>query len=577
MNLTFKSLEIVNFGSWTHGLLPLDNQGLVLIKGPTGSGKSTIAFKALYWVITGELPEGSQADEVINESIKKNTAVKLKWEFDKNKYELARYRKHVQWKNKVVLLKNNKRFGDKDSKIKTINRIVFDLLGLDKDTLLKVLLFMQRDSKRFPALTDSAQKQYIETISALYILPYAEQISKKRLQKSKELVDKFLERKARYQEMIDTTLDNIKQEQKNLKKQNDTIETIINRLINKKEIHTATKAALEIDITNTEPLLKKLQDTVAEIKTKIEIHAVDLKRLKKINKQQDKLSNECIMCGSSLTIEQIELAKRNVRSQAIQTRIKIQELEKENTVNKNELKSLELNIEIMARGLNQSVRKINKLESKIESKTKVAEESSAIEILKDTLRKARKRLSKTEKMLSMVVPYIPRLNRLSLIFGKKGLRASLLPALLNNDNAKNPGLQQRTNLYLSVFHLAPQVSYSLEEGRIIQRYNSITNPDLRRSYGSLSGGEKQMVDISTGLALRDLAEASRAKSYELVILDEPLEGLDSSLIQTVPSLLEAIKKKSVFVISHSEALVPHFSKVLEIRQQKGISSFVRTK
>ena len=82
----------------------------------------------MYWVLYGEIPENAQADEIVNETYKKNTCVRLLLTDGKDKYQIVRYRQHTQWKNKVVISKNGHRFGEKDSKVEFINKeIIFYL------------------------------------------------------------------------------------------------------------------------------------------------------------------------------------------------------------------------------------------------------------------------------------------------------------------------------------------------------------------------------------------------------------------------------------------------------------------
>ena len=169
MSSILKSVEAFNFRSWKHLKFRFDMKGSVIVYGDTGTGKSSI-FSAPYWGIYGELPESTSADEVIYEESDPygNTAGTLRWRNQYNDaYKITRYRKHKEWKNKVVLWKNKERLGAKDSKVDVINKIIVEEIGLDKEAFLNIVFFIQRDTQRFPALTDTNQKKRIESLTEL--------------------------------------------------------------------------------------------------------------------------------------------------------------------------------------------------------------------------------------------------------------------------------------------------------------------------------------------------------------------------------------------------------------------------
>lgn len=58
-----KSVELHNFGSYKHLKFEFNDQGLTLIEGPTGSGKSTLC-DAIPWILFGSTSKGGSVDEV---------------------------------------------------------------------------------------------------------------------------------------------------------------------------------------------------------------------------------------------------------------------------------------------------------------------------------------------------------------------------------------------------------------------------------------------------------------------------------------------------------------------------------
>ena len=87
---------------------PLADQGLVLITGDNqdstradsnGAGKSTL-FEALLWVLWGKTFRGQTADEVVNNTVKKNCKVEILLEEKPGDVRvITRYRKHKRFGN----------------------------------------------------------------------------------------------------------------------------------------------------------------------------------------------------------------------------------------------------------------------------------------------------------------------------------------------------------------------------------------------------------------------------------------------------------------------------------------------
>ena len=70
--MRLKSVIVENFGSYECVELPVDNEGLCLIQGPTGSGKSTLC-DIIPWILFGRTAKGGAVDEVLSWPGKKIT------------------------------------------------------------------------------------------------------------------------------------------------------------------------------------------------------------------------------------------------------------------------------------------------------------------------------------------------------------------------------------------------------------------------------------------------------------------------------------------------------------------------
>ena len=78
------------------------------------------------------------------------------------------------------------------------------------------------------------------------------------------------------------------------------------------------------------------------------------------------------------------------------------------------------------------------------------------------------------------------------------------------------------------------------------------------------------MDVSTGFALRDLAESYNKCRFNLLILDEPTENQDAYLTAVCQNLFVECAKPSTFLVTHRE-LSSRFDKVYEVVLREGVS------
>lgn len=142
-----------------------------------------------------------------------------------------------------------------------------------------------------------------------------------------------------------------------------------------------------------------------------------------------------------------------------------------------------------------------------------------------------------------------------------------------NDNIKK---------YLdTLFNCSIQVELNTEttntKGEVKQKFQTeIFKNGVKRSYNSLSGGEKQRVKLATSFAFADVLSSRSTNSLNILFLDEILgEGLDSEGASRVVDLLEKIKQeKNIFIIDHHEYVKVLVDKVIRVEKRNDISQLV---
>lgn len=571
MKLQLGEINAENFGSWKKLQFDFSQPGTTLIVGKTGSGKSTI-FKALTWAAYGSIPENVQVDEIVNESVGKNT--KVAWSFKRGKhlYTVTRYRKHDEWKNKVNFEENGNVFGEKDTPVKSIDEIIERTVGGDLNWFLKTIFFIQRDTNVFPSLTDGQQKELLESITDLRILPDAEAEARAKFGEFTKLADLFKERYTQQLKARDVARRSNVQHRVTVEHQRANYESLLKGYKEKLKLAYIEQKAFKADLKTAQDVKKQLVEVVmVEHAAKVEKFNQLIAELKNKEKWLTKVKPDsvCDQCGQIMT----EVAVKSY-AEKIETNLEVYKngLQEAKSNQKNTEKEIDnLNISQLEKGLIENTKRVEKLKAAIalrESDLKELDNKKNVPTDQENAQYALTGQIFTTRWLKKSYENLADLYSIwSEGFGKRGIRAILLPSLLEN-------FSNRINDFLQVFEeLGIQTHYSLgEDGRIQQRYSRFGAPN--RSYGTYSGGQRQAIAVCTNLALAELSVSMRANVFDAMILDEPFDGLDTDLIEKVPSLLQKLKKENLFVISHDNALVPYFDRVIKVAHTNGTSRFI---
>lgn len=121
-------------------------------------------------------------------------------------------------------------------------------------------------------------------------------------------------------------------------------------------------------------------------------------------------------------------------------------------------------------------------------------------------------------------------------------------------------LESKTNQYLERFFDAEiRVKFTLDEDKLEV---GITNEGYECPYRQLSGGERCLLKLAFSLNYMKAAEDKAGIKFNVLMLDEALNGLDASLKVKAFTLLQHLESEyeSILVIDHSEELKTLFSR-----------------
>ena len=512
--IEFVSLSARFFRSWKRLDIDLSDQGVVCMKGETGAGKSSI-FSALMWGLYGSTPEATKADEIRNP--RKSTAVRIVLRREDQEYIITRYRGHKEYKNKVFFTGHGIPLVVEDSYVRTVQGLINSFLGVSETIFLTTTYFAQRNFHHFHSLTDTQKKAFIESITYGSLFEACERIVREKVARNQRDIDK-LEGEIKG---LEESIKNIQVQTEEQKQQLKEEAQIFRQKIEYIDQHLVK---LNIDLKKYEHFVdehEKLNDEIWSIDNTINDLKEDIERY-------ERNTGPCPRCGLIM----LDNLKRG-RIYEAQESIKKLEMKHDRLTEK--YKKVGLGYQKYTsteKWIKEKERDRILLQSEIDHRRSQYSRRDNTE----ELRKMRDELQEEVSTLKKEVTYSSFWIK---GFGWNGLRAYVLINAIRY-------LSGKIELYLRRV-MGEKIDFQLllENNRLVTDCNG-------RSYNSLSGGERQAVDLCTGLAMRDLAEQYNKSHFNILIVDEGFEGLDKNLTAVAQSLVLEYAKPSTFLITHQD-------------------------
>ena len=606
--LNFKATNLFSLGEVE---INLDKRGLLLVTGHSndegganGSGKSSLSSKGIVWTLYGATAYGDKADSVINRFADEDATCSGSIDVECSsggKFRIVRSRRPNRLT--VIDLATNT---DISCKLEKDTQAMVDkLLGRSRETFLQTDFFGQGKAANFLDLTPKAQTELLETILPFEELTKLADTTKANLTKLKVV-------RASIERQIAEHNGKMMEAQRQERELSTSIDSWEHQ-------HDAKLEALVQEIDQTEasdPILARIEELkamVVTLPTKRETEAeianivAELNYYDEAKDQYTRSLSEwrgvrpptpakphdqnCPTCrqpiGYNLSAE--------LKEQYDQTMAKIDEAE--------------YNIQLMSNGIEQiayrqiSARgRLSDVERNFSSLKQIDLEIAQLEATRnsDKLAILRKNLEDTRLEVN---PYEHLYNNnastLKVVMGTLNHHKSRLANIDNDQKAlefwqgafskelKNefldqvcPFLQGKANLHLEGMgnvqlrvHVGTSKSLktAAEKSEFNIRVESATGSS---DYAGLSGGEKQIVNFSFGLALSDLAEIQVDGPSYFMVLDEPFMALDARnsehLVEYLNSYLKS-KKETILLVSNEETLKALIPNRVQVIKENGIS------
>lgn len=613
-NIHFNSLKLNNFMSYEKEEFDFNHSGYILISGinnnpddnsfSNGSGKSSL-FTALCWCLTGETPSGNK--KVENIYLDGSTSVEVDFNINNHNYIIRRCKNPS---NLYLFIDGENKSG---KGIRDSEKLLKEYLPeLSSSLINSVIILGQGLPQRFSNNSPSGRKEILEQLSNSDFM-----ISdiKDRIDKRKSILDLEIRQVGNDIVKIETELELVKKSIENNKQKLEDIniselELKLDRLNNENELlnkdiesYIAARDESQTMLDSLIIELQKLGDSYDEEVSKLKLippeklqedfsYIVSLKSELKYKQDEliklDSIVDICPTCGQRLPdvhkidttelraeceqlISKIELLEDNLEHNKdynnellVELNDKYDEKKKEindsisairydisnysNILNDKEFKSKEISTKIVEVEVN-----INNINSTIETlNTLIANDIDKETNMTTHLVSLRER----DEDLTRRIDIINRINNLI----KRDFRGYLLTNVIEFISTK-------CKLYSIKVFGTDNLSFELDGNNILISYDG-------KEYESLSGGEKQKVDVIIQLAIRDMLCNYLNFSSNILVLDEITDSLDIIGSQNILSLIssELQDVESIYIISHHKDFdIPWDDEITIVKDENKIS------
>ena len=619
MKLILKDVKIENFLSLGNAEINLQDRGYCLINGinnnpkdsakSNGSGKSSIV-DSIIWALTGETVRGVK--DVVNMFNEGGCSVELNFSVDSDDYRIIRYKDHSKYKTDLKIYINGE---DKSGKgIRDSQKLLESYLpDLTASLIGSVIILGQGLPQRFTNNTPAGRKEVLEKLSKS---DFMIDDLKKRLQERKAYLNDEL-RQIEDKILIDETLCNsltnqIKQSEERLAQLEDPAlyEDLINRAAEK--------------ITSIDEKMEQLRDDLKQYKVKLD--SAQKSRSDKLTTilEEERFANEEYLrlkyenenLINSLTLEERKLLEeirklKDVKDTCPTCGRKFENVFKPDT---SELEAEWADKKQAKETAQEKLKEINNKNAELKVEFAKEKENATKDIDKEIL-ECQAHIQSLEKSLSILQR--DRNDEHSSLSRYESLKATYHATVKTlNDTIASSKLEIEKVKQNSVYNNSKKDEYSSRID-VINKFTNITNRDFRgyllknviefidrkakeyskdifetedlnfeldgnniditysgKQYETLSGGEKQKLDLIIQFAIRDMLCQFLDFRCNIICVDEIFDNLDSlgcdRVIDLISRKLNDIE--SVFIISHhTDLAIPSDSNITVVKNENGVS------
>lgn len=619
----FKTLTLHNFLSFGDATIDLTDRGFCLIYGKNnnpndralsnGSGKSTIV-SGISYCLTGQTIQGLKSN-IENIHTDGGCFVSLEFSAGSDDFIVTRYKNHEKFKTDLKIYKNGEDISGKGIKLSEVV-LAQELPELTPQLISSVILLGQGLPNSFTKNSPSGRKELLEQLtgSDFMIQDVKERIGKrigKIETEQKGYDDKNIALNSQ-KDVYNETLESLNQEL------NDYVvidyDKAINDVITKIDNNNNEIAKLKNKLTETQDKVQrcgtivnenetekytlineykaKHQQELDNISSQLTEKSVLLRTAKQQKQQMESIRDVCPTCGQKLIgvvkpdttqitkdIESLtnEVDKLTKDKTDLQNKVKFEvdkitkEYDDVNNENKRLLEELKKSLTEFDNGINNlnndnvSLKmEQSKLETnKLNDKNKRDKLIQQINDINDKIKTTDTEILYNNKKLEELKEHLGIVNKISTLV-KRDFRGYLLKGIIAY-------LQTKAQEYCEYIFSTKDLLIQLDGNDIDILFQG-------KQFESLSGGEKQKIDVIIQFAIRNMMSNYLNFSSNILFLDEITDNLDSvgcsGLFNLITQTLSDVE--SIFIISHhqDELSLPIDNTILVEKNSNGISRIV---
>lgn len=551
------SASLKNFASYETLEFNFIDQGLTLIQGPTGAGKSTLC-DAVPWVLFGRTAKDGSVDEVLSWPGNKITEGSVKVITPNGFIEVFRTRSAKAKDNDLCFSLGGDGSEDiiRGKDITDTQRLIEQHLGMNATTYLAGAYYHEfSQTAQFFTTTAKNRRQLMEQIVDLAMAKKLQTNTAERI----KLVNKDIK-------ALEKDIDGITAKLQ-------TAESYYNKAINniaiwhknqEAKIVAAQQNAINFDADKQlelDHITKQYNDyekTVADKLAKLtleiaEQQAITVRNTQHTSRLQDLIaaeadigSTKCTECGANKKHElshelraKILEVKAEIASCAIAVKL-VMKLKQQYDDLMTYTNPHAYQLETLKGRKNHYISQLDQLKSEENPHSANAQASADdISINKDKL----KNLNHTLCSLRAALDDLDLLSDITANFRSELVKGTIV------------GLEMQTNKLLSDhFDAEIRVSFSVEDTDKLDV--SILKDGNNAVYTQLSKGQRQLLKLSFGVAVMKQVANYNGLQLSALFFDEATDGLDESMKLRAFKLLEALSVDyySVFLVDHSQDL-----------------------
>lgn len=616
--IQFKRVILHNFGSYGHTELDLQNRGFCLVSGQNnynkdnalsnGSGKSQL-FSAICYALTGETINGVKANLKNINIDEPESWVQLDFMYQKDLFSICRI---ITPKSDLKIFRND--IDQSGKGIRESEKKLQDLLpDLNKDLVASTIILGQGLPNRFSSFSPSGRKDLLEklTKSDFMIEDIKARITARQQElsvKVRELEDSLLTNRTQLNGYI-SQLEKLKQIIENSKRPDfDNLLEVHQKAIFNLEAELLklqdimSSAEVQQDVFNTELIeisnekakvsneeLTAYNSAYTELNNKKVKLEVEISTLSKEIAKLKAITDICPTCKQHLPdvhkpdTSALEASQRDKKSSLEEIKADIKKCNK-----RHEDYQIQIN-QAFADELINTSEALNNIKSTLQQhKTESIKLTGELEQVRviynqtlydkqnwdNVIQKQQTEITALESEIARITNLISIISlakdeydqRMSVIkkmdqLTKRDFRGYLLTNIISY-------IDQKAKKYCEIVFGTRDLSLEINGNALDIAY-------CGKAFDSLSGGEKQRVDLILQLSIRDLLNSYLNLSANILVLDEITDFLDKKSCQAVMQLLEKELNtvESVFIISHhsEELSISVDSEIRVIKNENGIS------